>query len=283
MILTDSNQRYCSGVLINNARRDGTQYFLTAKHCVRDDVSYYIAGFNYEKQRCESGVALEKSGHRNGSLISLAPQAMLQPQTVQGFELLAEWDKTDFALLRIKERIPEHYNLYLSGFDATEHQDSGFVGIHHPMGDFKKISTYAGQVSIAAWIDEPAYPVHWQVAAWNRGTTERGSSGSPLFNKNGQVIGHLRGGFSSCESPMGSDYYGGLAWDWLGDNGSHSLARFLDPEGMEIKSLGGMRLNAARSRTKQPQTKKKRLNSPSPQAVVRLPELENLFAPEQSH
>ena len=115
-MLTDSNQRYCSGVLINNARRDGSQYFLTAKHCVRDDVSYYIAGFNYERQQCQSSRSLEKSA---SGLISLAPQAMLQPQTVQGFELLAEWDKTDFALLRIKERIPDHYNAYLAGFDAS--------------------------------------------------------------------------------------------------------------------------------------------------------------------
>lgn len=250
MMLTDSNQRYCSGVLVNNARRDGTQFFLTAKHCVRDDVSYYIAGFNYEKQQCESGAALEKSTFRNSSVISLAPQAMLQPQTVQGFELLAEWDKTDFALLRIKERIPDHYNAYLAGFDASEFQDRGFTGIHHPMGDFKKISTYAGQITKAAWIDEPAFLVHWQVQAWNRGTTERGSSGSPLFNKRGLVIGHLRGGFSSCDAPLGSDYYGGLAWDWDGDmSGVHSLSRFLDPDQKNVKSLAGMRLNAARFRS----------------------------------
>jgi hypothetical protein len=196
----------------------------------------------------ESGMNGESS--LNG--ISLVPHSMLQPQTVQGFELLAEWDKTDFALLRIKERIPDHYNAYLAGFDASDQQpERGFTGIHHPMGDFKKISTYSGRVTKAAWIDEPAFLVHWQVDAWNRGTTERGSSGSPLFNQQGLVIGHLRGGFSSCESPLGSDYYGGVAWDWSGDDTLvHSLHRFLDPEGLGVKTLSGMRLNAARFRSK---------------------------------
>lgn len=280
MMLTDNHQRYCSGVLLNNARRDGTQFFLTAKHCVRDDVSYYITGFNYEKQRCESGPfgagrnknfiagandeadptcprakALEKSCRHSGGVrgqagptIDLDLDSMLQPQTVQGFELVAEWDRTDFALLKIKERIPDHYNVFLAGYDATDGHGRGtFTGIHHPMGDFKKISSYNGPLMKSAWIDDPEHLVHWQVLAWSRGTTERGSSGSPLFNKHGMSIGHLRGGFSSCENIMGADFYGGIAWDWSGDGSPrHSLAPHLDPEGKGVKVLAGMRLNAAR-------------------------------------
>jgi lysyl endopeptidase len=248
MMLTDSNQRYCSGVLINNGKQDGTQYFLTAKHCVRDDVSYYIVGFNYEKQRCESNGALKSAlspkefneETSSEAYISLTPQSMLQPQTVQGFELLAEWDVTDYALLRIKERIPDHYNVYLAGWDISDTQPrGGYFCVHHPMGDFKKISTFSGQIQKASWIDDPDNHVHWQIIAWGRGTTERGSSGSPLYNIQGKVIGHLRGGFSSCETILGSDYYGGLAWDWLGDRGQGLMKRFLDPGNGGLKTLPG--------------------------------------------
>ena len=252
-MLTDSNQRYCSGVLINNSRRDGAQYFLTAKHCVKDKdvVPYYIAGFDYKKQHCESSAyykALsakgEKSERDEKDFTPLSPQSMLQPKTVQGFELLTDWDVTDYALLRIKERIPDHYNVYLAGWDISDNQPRGeYFGIHHPMGDFKKISTFTGQIGKAAWIDDPENLVHWQIIAWSQGTTERGSSGSPLYNPNGQVIGHLRGGFSSCETILGSDFYGGLAWDWLGDYGESQLKRFLDPGNTGIKSLPGTSKN----------------------------------------
>ena len=82
------------------------------------------------------------------------------------------------------------------------------------------------------------------------GTTERGSSGSPLFNKMGQIVGTLRGGFASCETKMGSDYYGALVWGWKGDGTpKHQLAQYLDPDNKTKRILPGMRLNEARSRS----------------------------------
>mgnify|MGYP000502627315 CR=1 FL=1 len=37
--------------------------------------------------------------------------------------------------------------------------------------------------------------------------TEGGSSGSPLFNQNKQIVGTLSGGSSSCEKPNGAQKY----------------------------------------------------------------------------
>ena len=49
---------------------------------------------------------------------------------------------------------------------------------------------------------------------WNTGATEDGSSGAPLFNSNGDVVGQLDSGFhgpgSSCDSPSEPDEFGRL-------------------------------------------------------------------------
>ena len=44
--------------------------------------------------------------------------------------------------------------------------------------------------------------------------TEGGSSGSPLFNQNKQIVGTLSGGSSSCEKPNGANTYGKLYYHW---------------------------------------------------------------------
>lgn len=48
MMLTEDGTGYCSGAMLNNARGDGRQLFLTAYHCVRhSDVSNNMLLFNY--------------------------------------------------------------------------------------------------------------------------------------------------------------------------------------------------------------------------------------------
>ena len=65
---------------------------------------------------------------------------------------------------------------------------------------------------------------HWSAtfdATLNgHGVTEGGSSGSPLFNSKGLIIGTLSGGSSSCELPEGLNLYGKLYYHWnkYGDN-----------------------------------------------------------------
>lgn len=222
MLLTDDHQRYCSGALINNARGDGRQYFLTANHCVFSDVSYFIVGFDYQYERCYSGAEKEIKGH-----VALEPRAKL----VQGLRLVSSWDRTDYALLEVKEHIPDDYGVFLAGFDTTNAPATAVHGIHHPSGDVKKISTFSGTVLAASWSEAPD-SFHWQVPAWTHGVTERGSSGSPLFSSGGLVIGHLRGGQSSCEYPQGYDLYGALAHDWhRPERKEDRLVTYLNPDG----------------------------------------------------
>ena len=59
------------------------------------------------------------------------------------------------------------------------------VGIHHPSGDIKKWS-YDADASVSSewggW-GSSGTNTHWEVLDWDIGTTEGGSSGSPLFDR----------------------------------------------------------------------------------------------------
>ena len=85
---------------------------------------------------------------------------------------------------------------------------------------------------------------YWKVADWDEGTTEGGSSGSPLFKNGGRIIGQLRGGYASCSNDL-ADYYGAFYKSW--DNGSTSSERlmdWLDPLGDDPSTLAGVDMSA---------------------------------------
>ena len=153
--------------------------------------------------------------------------------------MLTRASTIDFALFEVIEKIPQSYNAYLSGWDANLPNLSVsdlFGGIHHPSGDVKKISLYSGKLQLSSWSEGPSKNYHLVIPKWSRGVTEPGSSGSPLFNSKGYLIGQLHGGSSSCGNLEGSDFYGGFAFSY-GENGSgKSLKPILDPFGV-IKSL----------------------------------------------
>lgn len=225
VLITDQGQRFCSGAMINNAAQDGAQYFLSASHCIFADTSFFILGFNYQYSACHSG----------------GQQATVQmPQTVQGLSLVAQYNNSDFALLLVKERIPDAYNVYLSGWDNRKIAPRNVAGIHHPAGDAKKISVYNGITKPASWT-EGNLQFHWEVPFWLYGTTEQGSSGSPAFNDKGLLVGHLHGGQSSCSFRTGYDLYGALWADWsaVQNNPTNSVASFLNPTGRPVQAIPG--------------------------------------------
>ena len=45
-----------------------------------------------------------------------------------------------------------------------------------------------------------------QVADWDIGTTESGSSGAALFDFNSKIIGHLSGGDAACGNDLYDDF-----------------------------------------------------------------------------
>lgn len=221
--------------MLNNARQDGAQYILTANHCIFTDPSFFIIGFNYQQPTC----------YKSRQEASSIPP---KPQTAHGVTLVTKWETSDFALLKVSEKIPAEYNAYLAGWDATLRAPVDVYGIHHPYGDVKKISSFQGQTILSTWTPYDRIKMHWKIPKWSEGSTERGSSGSALFNSLGQVVGHLRGGASSCSTPDGWDMYGGLFADFHYPPESVRLSKFLDPDNTGIRVINGISIKDLNNR-----------------------------------
>ena len=163
--------------------------------------------FNYESPGCTN-----QDGQTN--------------MTVSGSTLLANSSASDFALLELNESPPDNYNVHFAGWDVSGNIPSTPVCIHHPSGDIKKITFDYDNASNAGSF--------WDINSWNDGTTEPGSSGSPLFDGNSQrIVGQLYGGVASCTN-NGYDTYGKTSVSW-----GSGLSAYLDPLNSGVEILDG--------------------------------------------
>jgi V8-like Glu-specific endopeptidase len=219
-LIASGGNAVCSGALINNTANDGYPYFLTANHCLGGGVGNWVFYFNHESSSCGGN-----TGPTN--------------QSVSGASIVASNGGSDFGLLEINNgnAIPASFNAEWAGWDNTDNESAvtAATGIHHPSGDLKKICHdtdgpyHANQGGAAVWyIDQ-----------WEDGTTEGGSSGSPLFNQDHRIIGQLYGGAASCQNQNGADWYGRLGVSWNGNNSSSRLRDWLDPQNTGATTLDG--------------------------------------------
>lgn len=167
----------CTGTLLNDtATGTQTPYFYSAHHCISDQgvASTLNTFWRYEATSCNSGVS----------------QAVTQ--LTGGATYLYSSSDTDALLLRLADPAPA--GAEFSGWDAAAlPASSAILGIHHPSGDAKKVSS--GQ-QIPASSDATHNGV-----AWLSGSTEGGSSGSGLFTLHAdgyRLRGGLQGGDASC-------------------------------------------------------------------------------------
>ena len=168
---------FCSGCLLNDLDpAPKTDYLLTADHCLfnqseADSAEFY---WKYQTPSC------------NGS----APGPSTVPRTVGGADILSalsEAEGNDHCFVRLRGPVPAGVT-YAGWNSDPPAPEEVLTGIHHPQGDFKRISFGVGQRENA----------NYRIVRWTRGVTEVGSSGSPLFNARQQVIGQLFGGESDC-------------------------------------------------------------------------------------
>lgn len=215
-----------SGTLINNTSYNGRPFLLTAHHVIdnQNDANVAIFVFNYEAVDCESTVGSKS-------------------QSISGSSLLATTNRLDFTLLELSVMPPASYSPYYIGWDRSGRMPSNTTCIHHPNGDVKKISVdFESPITDSYSDTEFTFDVdtHWRILEWDIGTTEGGSSGSPLFDENHRLIGDLTGGEASCSNSV-NDYFAKFSESW--DNYSEvdqQLKFWLDPLNSGVVTLDGV-------------------------------------------
>lgn len=230
------NYFWCTGTLINNTAQDASPLFLSAAHCGTNatdrDMLFWQFYFNYERPGCDN--------------TGTPPQHLIVGAELKALGPLA--GGSDFRLLMLNQDPAPHWRPYWNGWNRLNVTSYSGVGIHHPSGDAKKISTYNVQltssnplVSGSQMATNSAWRVSWSPTTNGHAVVEGGSSGSPIFNSLGQVIGTLTGGSSSCENPYSPDYYGKMwyHWDKNGPAQTQRVAPFLDPLNTGLESLDG--------------------------------------------
>ena len=218
IILTATNSRFCSGALVNNTLQDGTPYVLTADHC--NPATNNIFMFNYQSPTCATNVD--------------GPTT----QTISGCILRANDLPSDFYLVELSSTPPSNYNIFYAGWSSVEVAPTKGTGIHYPSGDVKKISHDIDPLVESQYYALPGLN-HWRVLDWNSGTTEGGSSGSPVFDQNHRVVGQLHGGNAACGNEE-FDFYGKFSYSWetVADT-SKQLKYWLDPNNSGANVLDG--------------------------------------------
>jgi hypothetical protein len=221
----------CTGAMVNNVRMDKTPYVLSADHCVSADDQTFKFYFNYQLNECGGTTGISSRVANGGTIVARS-------------NATNTYASSDFLLVKITGNLGIAYrdSIFFAGWDRSGAFSVGTC-IHHPGGDWKKISfvksisapttgSYANKFFVVSWLTNP-----------NKGVTEQGSSGSPLFNSHGLIIGTLTGGSSYCYYPTGKDNYGRMSYHWTNNNNSNAarkLQPWLDPDNTGATSLKGM-------------------------------------------
>ncbi len=226
---------FCTGFLVSNARQDCTPFFMTANHCGinNGNAASLVVYWNFISSVCREPGSPASGGGGGGSLADFNTGSIFR----------AGYSPSDMTLVELDDPVSETANAWFAGWDAREMlaQDT-IIAIHHPSTDEKRISFEFDGVYTGEWgAGETPVPGgnHLIIEDWDIGTTEGGSSGSPLFNSNKQVIGQLHGGNASCNNDA-YDSYGWFFSSWEGGGTATTrLRNWLDPDNTGVLEIPG--------------------------------------------
>jgi lysyl endopeptidase len=179
----DGSGFLCSGQLLNTVAQDFTPYFLTANHCISTNGGAASAEFFwlYQTSAC------------NGN-----PPSVHSVPTSDGATLVSTSPTSDYTLMLINGGLPD--NLYWEGWTGNTVPDgTDSTAIHHPAGDYKRISFGFKELSQICNQDAGTNAIKLVRIHWTDGVTEGGSSGSGIFTDDTQQLyGQLFFGPSAC-------------------------------------------------------------------------------------
>lgn len=243
-VISRGGSTICTGFMVNNVRQDLTPYFMTAAHCgvTASNAASLVAFWGYEHSTCRVPGSGASGGAGDGDL----------SRFTTGSTWLAAHSPSDMTLVRLSSSPAPEWFVSFAGWDATPTDAQWSVAIHHPQTDEKRISFDYDPATTTTYLQNavPGDGTHVRITQWDLGTTEPGSSGSPLFNQDHRVTGQLHGGFASCTS-LTSDWYGRFSVSWNGGGtASTQLRAWLDPDAtgtlvMDTLSTRGLSITPA--------------------------------------
>ena len=234
----------CSGVMVNTASQNGAQYLLSAEQCIQFSRPRWLREatilFNYQRKRCND--ANERQPYYGDQVV--------------GLEIITAAQETDMVLFNVVERIPDAFGVYLAGWDARRRVWEDVVAFNYPLADVKKVVKMSaclgamvayGPATYGSRVVNYNLPYFYQMIPTS-GRSWAGSTGGPLFNSFGLLIGQLsqivpRGTSNVCKT---REFYGAFAASYF-NVGQRSLINFLNSDNFPDNYQNGIFLADARN------------------------------------
>lgn len=235
-VISTGGGTFCTGFLVNNVNNDCTPFFMTANHCGigAGNAASLVTYWNFENSTCREPGSGASGGNGDGVLNDFNTGSIFR----------CSYAPSDMTLVELDDPVSETADAFFAGWSAEfEMPQDTIIAIHHPSTDEKRISFEFDPAQPGNGLNSNIVDInnatHVIIPDWDIGTTEGGSSGSPIFNNQKQVVGQLHGGGAAC----GNDFYDTYGWfntSWEGGGTPATALRFwLDPNDTGVTNIPG--------------------------------------------